>query len=129
MTGAKAIGVPGWPELACCTASIERVRMVLMLSWSRTRLCPALSCSGSRATSVLVVAPVAIERLLAIVPDGSNPSHMRRSAPLPLTRMPRRRFQFGGRTTAGTFGPALHPRTDNHHRPGDSGDHFAKQTP
>jgi hypothetical protein len=29
-----AIGVPGWPELACCTASIERVRIVLMQVWS-----------------------------------------------------------------------------------------------
>src|SRR5258708_22998233 len=33
-TGASAIGVPGWPELACCTASMDNVRMVLMLSWS-----------------------------------------------------------------------------------------------
>lgn len=29
-----AIGVPGWPELACCTASIERVRIVLIQVWS-----------------------------------------------------------------------------------------------
>jgi hypothetical protein len=29
-TGAIAIGVPGWPELACCTASMHSVRMVLM---------------------------------------------------------------------------------------------------
>src|SRR5579872_2689995 len=29
MTGAIAIGVPGWPELACCTASMHKVRMVL----------------------------------------------------------------------------------------------------
>src|SRR5210317_752477 len=33
-TGAKAIGVPGWPELAACTASIAKVRIVLMQSWS-----------------------------------------------------------------------------------------------
>src|SRR5580704_19022059 len=31
ITGAIAIGVPGWPELACCTASMHRVRMVLTL--------------------------------------------------------------------------------------------------
>src|SRR5215831_15708591 len=31
-----AIGVPGWPELACWTASIASVRMVLMLSVSRS---------------------------------------------------------------------------------------------
>src|SRR5215467_7823300 len=30
-TGAKAMGVPGCPELAACTPSIESVRMVLML--------------------------------------------------------------------------------------------------
>src|ERR1022692_989050 len=29
-----AIGVPGCPELAACTASMERVRMVFMQSWS-----------------------------------------------------------------------------------------------
>ena len=28
------MGVPGWPEFACCTASIDRVRMVLMQSLS-----------------------------------------------------------------------------------------------
>ena len=33
-----AIGVPGWPELAACTASIDRVRMVLMHSRSRSGL-------------------------------------------------------------------------------------------
>jgi len=27
-TGASAIGVPGWPLLAFCTASIDRVRIV-----------------------------------------------------------------------------------------------------
>jgi hypothetical protein len=28
------MGVPGWPELACCTASIANVLMVLMHNWS-----------------------------------------------------------------------------------------------
>ena len=28
------MGVPGWPEFACCTASIARVRMVLTHSSS-----------------------------------------------------------------------------------------------
>src|SRR5947209_12464933 len=28
------MGVPGWPELACCTASMDSVRMVLTHSWS-----------------------------------------------------------------------------------------------
>src|SRR6185437_10135686 len=33
-TGAMAIGVPGCPELACCTASMLSVRMVFTQSWS-----------------------------------------------------------------------------------------------
>ena len=31
-----AIGVPGWPELAACTASIDNVRIVLMHIVSRS---------------------------------------------------------------------------------------------
>jgi hypothetical protein len=34
-TGAKAIGVPGWPEFAFWTASMARVRIVLMQGRSR----------------------------------------------------------------------------------------------
>src|SRR5215469_8611882 len=34
MTGAMPMGVPGWPEFACCTASMARVRIVLMHNWS-----------------------------------------------------------------------------------------------
>src|SRR5262245_66370237 len=34
MSGASAIGVPGWPDFACCTASIESVRMQLIDNWS-----------------------------------------------------------------------------------------------
>ena len=29
------MGAPGWPEFACCTASMDNVRMVLMQSWSK----------------------------------------------------------------------------------------------
>src|SRR5215212_414461 len=36
--GASAIGVPGWPEFAFCTASIDRVRIVSMQSLSRACL-------------------------------------------------------------------------------------------
>src|SRR5687768_3893141 len=32
--GASAMGVPGWPDSAFCTASIDSVRMVLMHSSS-----------------------------------------------------------------------------------------------
>jgi len=37
-SGAMAIGVPGCPEFACWTASIDKVRMVLMLRVSRCLL-------------------------------------------------------------------------------------------
>src|SRR5262245_45986958 len=37
-SGANAIGVPGCPDFACCTASIDRVRMVLIDSWSSSSL-------------------------------------------------------------------------------------------
>src|SRR4051812_17552581 len=42
-TGARAIGVPGWPELAACTASIDSVRMVLTQVASRSLL-PSMAC-------------------------------------------------------------------------------------
>ncbi len=35
-TAAKPIGAPGCPELAFCTASMDKVRIVSMLSWSRS---------------------------------------------------------------------------------------------
>src|SRR5262245_6067690 len=38
MSGASAIGVPGWPDFACCTASIESVRMQLIDNWSNCAL-------------------------------------------------------------------------------------------
>ncbi len=31
--GAKAMGVPGWPLLAAWTASMDKVRIVLMANW------------------------------------------------------------------------------------------------
>src|SRR5262245_44633317 len=38
MSGASAIGVPGWPDFACCTASIDSVRMQLIDNWSNCAL-------------------------------------------------------------------------------------------
>src|SRR3954469_9885918 len=35
-SGARAIGVPGWPEFAFCTASMDSVRTVLIESRSRS---------------------------------------------------------------------------------------------
>ena len=56
MIGASAIGVPGWPEFACWTASMERVRIVFTHSSSSARwsvptvmrlLVVAFSCRGT----------------------------------------------------------------------------------
>src|SRR5262249_17794845 len=47
-SGASAIGVPGCPEFACCTASIDRVRMVLIDSWSSCSLVMVSSSSVQR---------------------------------------------------------------------------------
>src|SRR5467141_2985525 len=47
-SGASAIGVPGCPDFACCTASIDRVRIVLIDSWS--------SCS------LVIVSPSLVQR-------------------------------------------------------------------
>src|ERR1700740_1439429 len=55
-TGASAIGVPGCPELAACTASMERVRIVLMLVRSM------LSITGEMgdAIAALIESPFAV---------------------------------------------------------------------
>jgi hypothetical protein len=60
------MGVPGWPELACCTSSIDRVRMVLMQVWSRiaSDAFPQSDRSGERL--IVAMAFVVIEKLLAI---------------------------------------------------------------
>src|SRR3546814_15039759 len=51
-TSAMPIGMPGWPELACCTASIASARIALAMS----RWLPGvtrLSCAqGDVATSI-----------------------------------------------------------------------------
>lgn len=42
------MGVPGWPLLAACTASIERVRMVLMESDSIGCIVYDMSVKGNK---------------------------------------------------------------------------------
>src|SRR5829696_3076479 len=51
MTGASAIGVPGWPELAAWTASMQSVRMVSIASLSMG----SLSRAGKSALAVWVM--------------------------------------------------------------------------
>src|SRR5664279_4994684 len=60
------MGVPGWPELACCTASIDRVRMVLMQVWSRiaSDAFPQPDRPGERL--IVAMEFVVIQQLLAI---------------------------------------------------------------
>src|SRR5690349_9300438 len=41
------IGMPGWPEFACWTASIARMRNALAISPSRTRFCPRPALEGA----------------------------------------------------------------------------------
>src|SRR5262245_54807469 len=41
------MGVPGWPDFACCTASIESVRIVLIDSWSSCTLVMGSPCASS----------------------------------------------------------------------------------
>src|SRR5262245_30376525 len=57
MSGASAIGVPGWPEFACCTASIESVRMQLIDNWSSCALVIGRGESTAGLAIALIFAP------------------------------------------------------------------------
>ena len=46
-SGASAIGVPGWPEFAFCTASIESVRIVSTHSSSSFVVAVSVAVMGS----------------------------------------------------------------------------------
>ncbi len=73
-SGASAIGVPGWPELAACTASIDSVRIVLMQRVSiscvaatsasvESQCSPAAAAASARITArSLFTRPAGIER-------------------------------------------------------------------
>src|SRR5690349_5895086 len=56
-SGASAIGVPGWPDLACCTASMDSVRIVLMHSRSSSAAVVA-----GLSTGVLLMAVLRFQR-------------------------------------------------------------------
>ena len=93
-SGASAIGVPGWPELAACTASIDSVRMVLMASWSSCVGIESWSFRGSswsclrvrRATidpSAVAISSTterAARRTSSAAPSAHPPSRARRQA-------------------------------------------------
>src|SRR4051812_2456266 len=55
-----AMGVPGWPELAACTASMARVRMVLMAVCSILLVpatLPAWGAAWAGCAKVVIYAP------------------------------------------------------------------------
>ena len=59
-SGASAIGVPGWPEFAFCTASIARPRITLMPRCSRSVTATSsstASLAASRDTRLAALAP------------------------------------------------------------------------
>src|SRR5262245_24881388 len=51
-SGASAIGVPGWPEFAFCTASIAKPRMTLTPSWSRSCSVAVVVVTGGPLSSL-----------------------------------------------------------------------------
>src|SRR6516162_6069328 len=56
MSGASAIGVPGCPEFACWTASIDSVRMQLIDSWSSWAPVIGLGESSAGLATALIFA-------------------------------------------------------------------------
>src|SRR4028118_421391 len=81
-TGASAIGVPGWPEFAFCTASIARARIV----------------STESASTLLVprskVVPFAVSRVVCTLPPYAFQNHqapVRRTVSYGYSRGPMQR--------------------------------------
>ena len=77
------MGAPGWPELAFCTASIERVRMVVMVSWAG--LLVSVVSSSDAAVDSRAQRPRLIQRMYAIV--KRMPRAHTKKAPKPVTRL------------------------------------------
>src|SRR5262245_18766874 len=63
------MGVPGWPESAAWTASIESERMVLILSWSR------FVCSVKGSPASAESCPVASSGRLEPVAGSADQGH------------------------------------------------------
>src|SRR5215467_7748574 len=60
MSGASAMGVPGWPDFACCTASIDSVRMQLIANWSNCASVIGRRESTAGLAIALIFAPPAL---------------------------------------------------------------------
>ena len=87
---AAPIGMPGWPEFACCTASIDSMRIVLMQSWSRSSVEAGVSTSGSVAGRWFMIGT-----LKSVVTSRSS-APVRRSAQYFLIRWLTARLAAGG---------------------------------
>src|SRR5271170_2885047 len=72
------MGAPGWPEFACCTASIAKVRMVLMLRVSSCLLV-------SNACSLATIESVSFERSDQSQASGDSASRATGSRDFPVS--------------------------------------------
>src|SRR5580698_350798 len=79
--GASAIGVPGCPDLACWTASIERVRIVLMANWAALTSVVALAAvTELMNTSSVFRDPLTVQSTDALLlPFGIEPVELKHS--------------------------------------------------
>src|SRR5215510_13186341 len=103
MSGASAIGVPGCPDLACCTASIDSVRMQLIDNWSNcASVIGRVESTAGLAIALIFAPPVLgwcraarpLHGPRAATPDSDGPARLewidRRRAGAPGLRPSRR---------------------------------------
>src|SRR4029077_11341755 len=100
MSGASAIGVPGWPDFACCTASIDSVRMQLIDNWSNC----ALVIGRGESTAGLAIAFIFAPPVLRWCGAARPLRGPRAATPDPAGRV---RLELIDRHRAGA--PALRP--------------------
>src|SRR3954451_25271878 len=73
--GASAIGVPGWPEFAFWTASIDSVRIVSMLSLSRACLSVAADVMSLPLGFDLSSIPLACGERMFLLSEETGADH------------------------------------------------------
>src|SRR5215813_13757740 len=114
MSGASAIGVPGCPDLACWTASIDSVRMQLIDNWSNCALVIGRGEFTVGLAIALIFAPPVFRCCRALRPRHGRPAPAsdpdaraspewtdRRRADAPVLRPSRRRPPATGRAETG----------------------------
>src|SRR4051794_20990095 len=93
------IGAPGWPELACCTASIESARMALAISVSRAPAASgvAIGVSGESIAAMCGSFLAQVSRPFYGPPRaGPAPDNRLDAGPPPHRRPPRLRRRPAG---------------------------------